>query len=254
MRWIALLELLAPVSAPAQVIQGKVIETASGKPVANVEVRLAVANRQLGHVVTDTTGRFVLRANAGGLFRLSTRHVAFAPLEADVEIGTGAMVDVVLRLAEQPTELPAIEVIARGRAPDASLERNGFYERRSAGFGVFRTPEDVERRRLFATSDLFLSVSGVRVFNAGIRGKDIRMTRGDDPNCSPRIFIDNVIARRGGRAASSTDAPLDGLVQPQDVQAVEIYRSPSETPTEYGGPDVTCGVVVIWTKRGSPRQ
>jgi hypothetical protein len=253
-RWIPLFSVLLPLTASAQVIQGRALEADGDKPVADVVVRIEADGRQLAQAVTDSTGRFTLRATTGGMFRLSTSHFAFAPVQADVEVGSGAMVEVILRLSSQPMELPAIEIVARGRAPDIFLERAGFYERRAAGFGVFRTPEDVERRRLFAASDLFQSISGVRLDYVGLQGKDIRMTRGDAPNCSPRIFIDRVIARRGGRSASRGDAPLDALVPPQDILAVEIYRGPSEVPVEFSANDVTCGVVIIWTKRGSGGQ
>src|SRR5690606_3969349 len=144
---------------------------------------------------TDSTGTFSLRASRGGVYRLTTNHVGYAPIQADVEVGAGAMVELVLRLSVEPTELAAIEAVARGRAPDPALERNGFYDRKAGGFGVFRTAEDVERRNAFAPSDDLQGVSGVRVNYGDIRGKDIRMTRGEDPNCSPRIFVDNVMAR-----------------------------------------------------------
>jgi hypothetical protein len=250
---IALCLLLAPCAAAAQVVQGRAVDALSGNPVSDVSVRIDADGKQFGTTVTDSAGRFTLRAASGGSYRLTTSHIAFAPVEATVDVGSGAMVEVLLRLSVQPTELPAIEVVARGRAPDASLERAGFYDREAAGFGVFRTPEDVEKRRLFAASDLFLSTSGVRVEYAGMRGKDIRMTRGEDPNCSPRILIDNVIVRPGGRQSSAGDPPLDGLISAQDILAVEIYRSPSETPQEFMAQGLTCGVVAFWTKRGSGR-
>jgi hypothetical protein len=183
---------------------------------------------------------------------LSTNHIAYAPVKADIEMGANEQLELILRMAVAATELPPLEVIARGRAPDAYLERNGFYERKSEGFGVFRTPEDIERRRPMVTSDLFGGISGVRVVYLGISGKDIRMTRGEDPNCSPRIIIDNVTVQRGSRGDAST--PIDGLIQPRDIQGLEIYRSPSETPQQFGGAQATCGVVLIWTKRGAARQ
>jgi hypothetical protein len=247
----SLLSLLLPVALSAQVIQGRALDAQTGNPVPYVNIRVESGGRQIASLVTDTAGRFTARAASGGLFRLTTSHVSFASVEAQVEVGAGALVEIVLRLSLQPTELPAIEVVARGRAPDATLERVGFYDRKGAGFGVFRTPEDVERRQLFAASDLFLSTNGVRVEYAGIRGKDVRMTRGEDPDCKPRVYIDNVMARRGGRSSSPGDPPLDALIPPREILAVEIYRSPSETPQEYAGNDVTCGVIIFWTKRGS---
>lgn len=247
-----LLALLLPSgAASAQVVQGRVVDLATTQPIQGVEIRIDAADRPDVAAVSDSAGRFYLRATSGGVFRLRTHHVGYAPVEAEVEVGSGAMVEVLLRLSVQPTELAPIEVVARGRAPDAFLERAGFYERRAGGFGVFRTPEDVERRNVFAPSDLFQGVAGVRLNYVSIQGKDIRMSRGDDPDCSPRIYIDNVMARRGGRAASSADPPLDAMVAPSAILAVEIYRGPSEVPVEFAGNDVTCGVVIIWTKRGS---
>src|SRR5690606_20855679 len=122
------------------------VDRETGQPVPYVDVRIQNADPPVPPVVTDSTGTFSLRASRGGVYRLTTNHVGYAPIQADVEVGAGAMVELVLRLSVQPTELAAIEVVARGRAPDPALERNGFYDRKAGGFGVFRTPEDVERR------------------------------------------------------------------------------------------------------------
>ncbi|HSL71592.1 MAG TPA: TonB-dependent receptor [Longimicrobiales bacterium] len=248
-----LLGFIVPVAAQAQRIQGKVVEAGSNQPVPNVEVRLDNANGPITRMVTDSSGAFQLRVPAAGTYRLTTNHIAYAPIKADIELGANDQLELILRMAVAATELPPLEVVARGRAPDPYLERNGFYDRKSEGFGVFRTPEDIERRRPLVTSDLFGGISGVRVFYQGIAGKDIRMTRGEDPNCSPRIIIDNVTVRRSSRGGS-TDTPIDELIQPRDIQGLEIYRSPSETPQEFGGAQATCGVVLIWTKRGAARQ
>jgi hypothetical protein len=245
--------LLVPASLSAQRLVGRAIESETNKPVQHVEVRLDNADGTMGRVITDSTGRFLLRMAAAGTYRLTTNHISFAPLKADIELTAGDQIEVVLRLAVAATTLPAIEVIARSRAPDAYLERNGFYDRKAGRFGVFRTLEDIERRRPFTTSDLFQGVSGVRVIYMGLQGKDIRMTRGEDPNCPPRVLIDNVIVRRGGRTSSQGEPILDALLQPQDIQGIEIYRSPAETPQEFGGNQVTCGVVLFWTKRGAAR-
>lgn len=243
--------LLLPCGLPAQRVFGRVLDASTSKPVQNVEVRLISTDGPVGRVVTDSAGRFVLRSNLPGTYKLDTNHIAYAPVSATIELSAELQVEVVLRVSVAATELPPLEVIARSRAPDAYLERNGFYDRKAGGFGIFRTLEDIERRKPFATSDLFQGVSGIRVIYSGIRGKDIRITRGEDPNCPPRIYVDNVIVRRGGRDSRPDDTPLDALLQPTDITGIEIYRSPSETPTEFGGNQITCGVVVFWTKRGS---
>jgi hypothetical protein len=221
--------LLLPAAAGAQRVHGRVVDASTDRGIPNVEVRLENAGGPVARVVTDSTGRFVLRSTTG----------------ADEQA------EVVLRLSTAATELAPLVIVARSRAPDAALERVGFYERKAGRFGVFLDRDEVERKRPFYTTDLFRGMSGVRVINAGIRGNDIRITRAEDPNCPPRVFIDNVIVRRGGRASRADDPPLDMLIQPGDIQAVEVFRSATEIPTQYVANDVVCGVVLFWTKRGS---
>jgi hypothetical protein len=48
---------------------------------------------------------------------------------------------------------------------------------------------------------------------------------------------------------------LDDIGPPSDLAAIEIYRSASQVPVQFGGTSVStlCGVIVIWTKRGTIR-
>jgi hypothetical protein len=244
--------LLLPAAAGAQRVHGRVVDASTDRGIPNVEVRLENAGGPVARVVTDSTGRFVLRSTTGaGKYRLTTNHIAYAAAQGEVELGADEQAEVVLRLSTAATELAPLVIVARSRAPDAALERVGFYERKAGRFGVFLDRDEVERKRPFYTTDLFRGMSGVRVINAGIRGNDIRITRAEDPNCPPRVFIDNVIVRRGGRASRADDPPLDMLIQPGDIQAVEVFRSATEIPTQYVANDVVCGVVLFWTKRGS---
>jgi hypothetical protein len=243
---------LMPGAAAAQRLAGRVVDAASEAAVQNAEISVVGTNGIAVRALSDSTGRFLLRPAAGaGRYRVVVEHLAYAPATAEIEIGALDHVDVLIRLSIAPLALPPIEVVARSRAPDPFLERVGYYERRSGRQGVFIDPEQIERQNPLHTTDLFRNVSGVRVISlGGVRGNDIRITRGEDPNCPPRIYIDRVIVRPGGGIRSG-DAPLDGLITPPNLHAIEIYRSPSEIPTELGGISVRCGVVMIWTKRGA---
>jgi hypothetical protein len=53
----------------------------------------------------------------------------------------------------------------------------------------------------------------------------------------------------GGR--NIAPASVDGLVIPAEVEAVEVYDGPGSLPAEFGGSNAGCGVVVIWTRRGT---
>ena len=252
--WLVAVGLALPALAQGQRIQGRVLAAADEKPVANVQVRVSTSGEIISQSVTDSLGRFTARLPGSARYRVSTAHIGYAESVGEVEVGIEEQVEIILRVAPVAFELPPILVVSRSRAPEPNLERVGFYERKAGKFGIFFDRADINRRRPFTTSDLLRGTSGVRVIPQGLRGNDIRMTRGEDPNCPPRILIDNVIVRRGGRASRADDSPFDALLQPQDIEAMEVYRSPSEVPTEYGGQDVTCGVIVIWTKHGNLRR
>lgn len=252
--WVVLACFAFPSVIEGQRIHGRVLTAPDEKPVANVQVRISTSGEIIAQTVTDSLGRFTAKLPGSARYRVSTAHIGYAESVGDVEVGIEEQVEIILRVAPVAFELPPIVVVSRSRAPEPALERVGFYERKAGKFGIFIDGSDIARRRPFTASDLLRGTSGIRVITQGLRGNDIRMTRGEDPNCPPRVLIDNVIVRRGGRASRADDTPFDALLQPQDIQAMEVYRSPSEVPTGFGGNDVTCGVILIWTKHGTLRR
>jgi hypothetical protein len=48
---------------------------------------------------------------------------------------------------------------------------------------------------------------------------------------------------------------LDDIGHPSTIAAVEVYRSASQVPVQFGGTSVEtlCGVIVIWTRTGRLR-
>ena len=247
-----LLLLLLPSVASAQRVVGRVVDGTTGAGVPSVEVRMESTDNVRARAISDSTGAFTVRLTTGaGRYRIAAHHLGYSTTTSELDVGQQDQVEVLIRMAVTPLALPALEVIGRSRAPDPYLERTGYYERKAAKFGAFIDPEEIERRRPQNTTDLFHRIPGVRVIMlGGIRGNDIRITRGENPNCPPRVYLDRVIVRRGG-SMDGYDTTLDALIQPLNLHAIEIFRSPSETPPEFGGNSTTCGVIVIWTKRGA---
>jgi hypothetical protein len=250
----ALLAAMTAVPVAGQMISGRVIEVGTDRPIPDVEIAAVSTEGNTARVVSDSLGTFLLNLGMPGRYRVTTKHVAYAPGVAEIQLGSDDRYEVVLRLAVEPSQLPALEVVGRSRTPDPALERLGFYERRADGFGVFIGPDEIAKRTAYAPTDYLRSMNGVRVISGGLRGNDVRMTRGEDPNCPPRVIIDRVIMRRGGRFSRPDDPSFDSLVEVASIAAMEVYRSASETPREFGGNDVTCGVILIWTQRGSARR
>ena len=149
---------------------------------------------------------------------------------------------------ERAQALPAVVTKARPgtgtRGPADTLrqlELNGFYDRRvntGAPSSSFLTAEKIERLTLvsdaaaltgrqFCNSNLYLN--GVRVIDMAAVASSLRAPR-----------------PRGSRSA-----PVDQLVSPGEVLAIEFYRT-GDTPVEFnstkpaGSPD--CGATLIWTK------
>ena len=46
---------------------------------------------------------------------------------------------------------------------------------------------------------------------------------------------------------------VDELVQPMDVEVIEVFRGLGSIPPEFLTPQARCGVIAIWTKRSSDR-
>ena len=51
-----------------------------------------------------------------------------------------------------------------------------------------------------------------------------------------------------GQIDPATDAL--GSMQIEAIEAVEVFRGVSEMPPEFAAPDLRCGAVAIWMRRG----
>jgi hypothetical protein len=161
----------------------------------------------------------------------------------------------------------------------------GFERRRRGGRGIFLSRADVERRHAARLEDLFRGIPGLQVVGEGAGGRVVgpgqrparpgAEIRGAAPlGDRPRDGHETRDAREVGDArvpvapASEANACavqfyLDGVYTPtedgrisdrvrlEDVEAVEVYRGPSELPPEFRRPGADCGVIVVWTRRGS---
>jgi hypothetical protein len=135
-----------------------------------------------------------------------------------------------------------LTVTARSQPPRSStLDHEGFYDREKTGFGIYLTPYELSQKHAMHTAELFRGLAGVQVVPTGSQSYSVIMSRGASQNCPPNYVVD------GG---SVMGGDLDNMVQPQDIEGIEIYRGPSEIPGRWMGMRSACGLIVIWTKRG----
>jgi outer membrane receptor for ferrienterochelin and colicin len=170
-----------------------------------------------------------------------------------VALRPGYAVDLDVLLSPGAYDLDPIDVTAE--AMDGYLRAVGFYERQRSSRGYHLTRANIEQR-LGAASDgahLISQLPGVSITDGtpGSFGAALRISRA----CGgpPLIFVDGfriltgLLGEGGGQPSYNF---LTYVVQPEDVHAIEVYRSPSQIPPQFGGSESMCGVIVIWTSRG----
>ena len=227
---------------PSSEVFGRVVEQGGGDGVgqANLLFRRLVEDSVIDSVTATTAddGAFRFQQLPSGTYALVTRHLSFQTRRDTFRVPVSKSMEIRIPLAAEPVELSPLEVSVRS----GWLVETGFYRRLNRGFGKFITPEELERRPLNSLTQALKTVPGVEFGRrCGARGncrEAIRMSLSVGRNACPvKYFMD-------GDEMHGTVTPTD--ISAQDLAAIEIYRSISETPPEFYG---RCGSVVMWSKR-----
>lgn len=246
-RLVILAALLSmPVPVLAQAVNGRVIDRGTDKPVPQAAVTvLDDAGRVAGRAVTDTAGRFSVELGRPGGYRLRAVRIGYhqvttpgfdvamrEALEADVYLSAGAV------------DLEPLTITSRAEPPRRrNLELAGFYERERNAPGTFLRREEIERSQRPRMSDILAALPGVR--RTTVQGRPAitlgRSGGGGSPPCAPSVFID-------GQPLIRPEA-IDDIVHVAAIEALEVYRGPSQTPARFAGGQGGCGVIVIWTQQ-----
>lgn len=237
----AALMLASPLAA--QVLGGRVIDKASNEPVkdAMVEV-LNPTGRTVARQRSDRDGFFVFELRDAGSYKLRTSRVGYQPAtSSEVQVDQRQTVQVELHISTTEITLDPLTVTAKTQPPhSASLEREGFFERERSGFGVFLTTYELAQKHAIEATELFRGIPGVDLTPTNGSHYSLSISRSGQ-NCPPTVLLD-------GSPVSSDD--LDGFVQPDVVDGIEIYKGPSEIPGRWMAYRSACGLIAIWTKRG----
>ena len=218
-------------------IEGRVIDRSSRLPLSEVAVILEALDEstpgfRVLTVLTNPDGRFSFGVPPAGRFAIRVERLGYRTVRDSVthrpELGLRMQVE----LAEQAVELEPLLVITEARS--RALQANGFYNRQRRGLGYAVTRDEAALQRAMRTSDAFRMMPGVQVRPGGMGvGRGIVRLRG---GCLADVYLD------GTRTVSPF--PVDDVLQPNDIEAIEIYRA-SEVPPQFGHSN--CGVVLIWT-------
>jgi hypothetical protein len=223
----------------AAMLRGIVVEE-SGVPLsyANVQVNYGV------RLVADDSGRFQFPYEEGTR-TLLVRRIGFEPVELRLQ----AKPDTALRIVLKPiaVQLKEVTVVAAGAAY-RSLDIHGFYARmrdaeRGINHGYFITPEDIERRKPYATAVMADGFPTVHVARSGRGPMWDRILGSRD--CEMSVYVDNIRVTNKLRGPSDF---VNQLVPVGSMAAMEIYPRAVNAPPAYQSNNAACGVVLIWTK------
>jgi hypothetical protein len=239
------LDLRLAVSDPNSpgAIFGRVFEQESGRPIPGAEVRVQDAG--VG-TISNERGVFRMPEVPRGLQVVTVDHPGHGHQEQVVRVLGGQAAELEVRMTVQPIEMPPMMVRVRPRRWFSDMSE--LEDRIENGFGFILTEEELEDKAPRHLADALRNVPGVRVHQSGgtVSGTysiEIRNSRTiDGRSCGPIVWVDGQKIGRDSDALTSVWGP--------DLYAVEVYRSPAETPGEFSDQDANCGVIVAWTKRG----
>ena len=241
-RWaravVALSLFLAATAQPrllhgqSAVVRGVIVDS-SGHPIGGALVSVDGG----GFTRSDAKGSFVLTGVPPGTRIVRVRAIAWKPLAFEIDLDPGSEHTGRIGLEPAPVLLPELKAVGgRGFDTPASRRLAGFEARRRVNAGTFRDRAAIDRMVALSTVDLLKNIPGVRV-SSGPTGGHVTFAR-----CVERVsvWIDGDKVR-----TPSLDVAL-GLIHPNDIEAIEIYRGLSQIPAEFL--DDSCAAVVIWTR------
>ncbi len=235
---------------------GTVVRHDTRAPIAGAMVLVRDADgRPIHSAVTNDDGQFRFQHPDPHTrqFELTVEHVAYGRVSRVVDFAPGEQLDVEVVLTERAIELDPIVVTQRRRG---LLVDVGFYDRLERGAGLFIQRDEIDRRHPSRVTDMMQGKPGVTVVQTSGVTRDIRViapvTFGD---CQPALWLDGSLVRAGGTPRTGangqpTQPQLSELVSPEEIEAIEIYKGPAGMPAQYRTSESSCGVVVIWTRRG----
>lgn len=240
--------LLLAASAEAQIVLGHIVGDGSNNPIVTADIELL---DDRGNVVTravsDSTGHFLLRTTQAGNYRLRASALGYQTVTTPgITVDFAEQFQVRVVMSPDAVLLAPLEIRARSRPLLSGMTLQGYQERREKGLGFAITADDIEERHGRSVTDMLRMVPGVRVefvFGGSRVSIPSAATRFGGRTCEVKVYLDGLAFAWG--ASTLDDIPT------YDIHAIEVFRSLAELPPELAGPESECGVIAVWTRRGT---
>ena len=227
----ALLALCPPLHAQRLgAIHGTVLTSANRSGIEGARVTLVGTPFV---VSTNPRGEFSFNGLTPGKYVIQASAIGFATLSSPIEVKALQTLEVEFEADPENFRLPDLEVAERPNLPADFLRRS------QEGGGRYFHRAEIERRDPRTVGDLLRGVAGMRI---DCRGPVCQAVFARSPrNCQPAYYMDGI----------PVDATVVWLQPPRDLDGVEVYSGPAETPPELNR-SASCGAVVLWTRTPPP--
>ena len=232
---------------PMGVIDGFVSDSALA-PMQGVEIGVL---RTAVKITSNAQGRFRITDVQMGTYILTLRRFGFNPIASVISVGAGDT----LRISYSLQRLSAgrLDTV---RVTERQMSRNmiEFERRRNLGLGHYLTAADIDKRGSIDVATLlrgFTELAVVQDDATGITSLQLRRDQGNMLTasgagaCAVQVIVDNI--------PMPHEADVQLLPRPKEIAGIEVYGGPSGAPSQFGGMDRACGMVLIWTKDGTNR-
>lgn len=225
-----------------------VIEDSIGSPIIGAEIFIPGSDNKTR---SGQGGTYRLGGLPAGPVLVTVRRLGYLSQTQTVMLREGetSYLDVTLpEVTSAAVTLPTTVIVAQPRQIRSVFQQGFILRKLNHPGGVFFDRQDIERMNPRYTSDVFRMSTGLNSVRDR-RGQTQWFMRGatGTSNCPARFFID-------GMSVALMGMSIDELVNPSDVEGIEVYKGMSSVPAEFSGKSINddsrCGVVAIWTKTG----
>lgn len=233
-----LIIFLSNATLDAKTVKGIVVNGTMEKPIPGSMVMLFEKKTIFAMAMTDSAGMFSFENVSRERFNMRIKSMGFAEaLVGPLLISKLDSLNIVVRLDEE--DIMMDEIIVEEKRVEEGLRKDGFYERKEAGWGKYLTPEDLKGVSYQYTSNVLRRIHGIIVVDGQFgdcRLYDSRAAGAGLQTGELTIYLD------GLRLAGSESI---NIVSPGDIAGIEFYHI-GNTPVQYYG---RSGSLLIWTKK-----
>ena len=209
----------------------------------------------VGDTVTGAAGSFLFHVPTIGSYRVRAIRIGYAGRITE-PIAVEPKVESSIRLGLRPAALPldTLTVVAESVTTEQWvpwLADQGFYQRKREGLGSFLTREQIENKDPLTVADLLKGMPGELVRCGAPRSWGMSMRAATSMflgrKCQPTVVLDGAVVSVGGSARTSS-GNVD-LIDPHNLEAIEVYPGPAGVPVQYSGYMSPCGAILLWSRR-----